>query len=493
MAISPNATGNKRLTVLEFATLIVLAALSFWAVRPLLEEWGLFNVIKTQGIGYILAYAESTPMRPLHLLAIALNWELGQGHLIGIAAGNAVMMVLRYGVARWAVSPVLAGNDRWVIATLAAVLPAWSGIWFGRFGAAQLSLIFFFAVIGFSLRLARKWSWSTALACVASVWLLLSVYQALALCLVAMPLFALLWQDGTRRADQATAPHWQFIRLAVTIGTGFVCYALYAIIASRLLGGGSYEATLAQGSSKLLTVAGIAQHVMRGYATAFARDLTLPLMLLLGYFVIGPALLQQRGERTFVSAQALFLLLVASLPLFSLIYMNELHIGDPDRVMLPVATAFVVALLSLMVRYRPSAGNLLASRQAAAIVLVLLVVGTLGAASAKKYADLQETVLAQTLNAVETQQPRSLLLHDATGRLGDVYTFLNPLFSEALAVHGHNVTALICTPRDIDRIHPDAQRYPIPTTQRCDEVAPMPAPVLVLTVRDENGTITVRP
>lgn len=493
MIISRSENHDKRLLALELATLFVLTVLTLWSVRPLLEEWGLLNVIKSQGLGYIKAFAQATPMRPLHLLPIALNWELGQGRPVGVAASTALMMIIRYGIARWAVSPVLQGYDRWVVAALAAVLVAWPGAWLGRFGAGQLSLIAFFAAVGFAIRLSQRWSIRSAIGCVASIWFMLSVYQALALCLIALPLFSLLWSKDADPAYRWPLARQRFIRIAVTVATGFLVYAIVAFVASRAMGGGGYEATLAQGSSKLMTVSGIANHVTRAYAAAYGRDTTLAFLLLLALCMLGPLLTRDGKGKTAWTAPALAVCLVLALPLFSLIYVNELHIGDPDRVTFPVATGFVLASLSLLARYCPPAGKVLPVRQASLIVAVLLVSSVVASVNVKKYADLQKTVLIQTVAAIGAQQPKSLLLHDATGRLGDVYTFLNPLFTEALAVYGRNVTTIICTPTGIDRIHPDAQRYPIGTTPRCEEVAPMPAPVLVLTVRNENGTITVRP
>lgn len=480
-----------RLLAVEFGTLFVLLALTLWSVRPLLEEWGMLHTFKINGFKYIWMFAESAPMRPLHLVPAGLNWAFGQGRPLGVAAATGFMLVMRYLVVRWAVTPLLGPYERWVVASMAAVLITWTGIWLGRFGPAHLSLILFFAAVGFSIRLCRQWTFTAAIGCIVSVALMLGVYQGLALCVVALPLFALLWNTPTATEAGGFSRYRRVVHLALTVASGFLAYGLYAVIATRVLGGG-YESTLAQNSGQLLTFAGMSGHVARAYSTAFGGTVVLPLLLLLAFYAAHVSMRGNVGRNEY-SAIGLAAFLVGSLPLFAVIYVNALHISDPDRVLFPVASAFVLVAISVLAWRRTAPIDLIRGREAACVVLVLLVASFIGASSVKKYGKLQENVIQQTVAAIGKQQPRSVLLHDTTGLLGDVYTLLNPLFTEALAVHGQTISATICTPNSIDRIHPDARRYPIPTTERCEAVQGLPAPVLNLTVRDEGGRITIRP
>lgn len=496
MATSTSTHSGRTLPALELGTLLILVALTFWSVRPLLEEWGLLHALNAQGIRYVGDFMSVIPMRPLHLVPSVLYWGLGQGHPFGVALGSALLLLMRYWVARWAVSPLLHGYDRWVLASLAAVLVVWPGAWLGRFAPAQLSAVLFFAALGFSIRLHQQWSIRSAIGCVASILGLLCMYQALALCLVAAPFFSLLWHRPDERLGSG-ARNGVF-RVGVPIASAFILYGVYALIVSRSFGGGGYEGTLAASSGRLLTVTGLATHIGRAYSTAFfgSSTLALPILLLLASYIFLGASQTSGGASTSLRRIGLALALVLTLPLFSLVYLNDAHIGDPDRVLFPVATAFVLVVASLMARNRAPSGHAsLALSQAGVVVMVLLAASVVSAVQVKRYATLQETVMSQTLQAIKGRQqpPQSLLIQDATGVLGDVYTYLNPLFTDALAVHGHEMPATICTLNGIDRIHPDAQRYPIDTTQRCAD-APVTKPSqMILTVRREDGRLTVRP
>jgi hypothetical protein len=58
-----------------------------------------------------------------------------------------------------------------------------------------------------------------------------------------------------------------------------------------------------------------------------------------------------------------------------------------------------------------------------------------------------------------------------TGKLGDVYTLYQTTLTDALALTGdERVMATICTPLSVDRVHPVANRFPIPSTQRCEDL-----------------------
>jgi len=494
MSISQQNSTHRQLRIAEFLTLFVLGLLTMWSVRPLLEEWGLFNAFNQQGLGFMKQFATSTPLRPLHLLPTALHWELGQGRSIGVALGTVVLLFSRYFIARWAVSPILSGTDRWIVATLAAVLLTWPGAWLGRFGPAQISAVYFLIAFGCAIRLHRRWSLGPAIGCVLSILFLLATYQALALLLVALPLFALIWNAPAAQADRGLLQAYRHeIAVAATIAFAFIAYGVYAVVVSQG-GSGGYESTLAESSGRLLTVSGIAAHVGRAYATAFGgHAAVLPLLLAVAFHLFHGQNFPQglRHPHLALLGVAGFVL---SLPLFSLIYVNELHIGDIERVQFPVATAFAVGCFSLLAwRCRKTLTPATSMVQACIVVGAVLAASLVSAYHVKKYALVQKAVLSQTLAALGTQKPASILIQDASGTLGDVYTFLNPLLTDALAVTGHYIPAIICTPLGVDRLHPDAQRYPIGTTQRCEELPPQAAPVLVLTARIENGALTLRP
>ena len=498
MKLAPGFKNEQnKLLLLELGTLLVLAALTLWSVRALLEEWGLFAAFNVHGLSYLQQFANMIPLRPLHLIPTAMYWELMQGRTSGVAVGTLLFTVLRYLTVRWAVSPLFKGHDRWIVATMAAVLLAWPGAWLGRFAPAQFSALLFFVALGCAIRLHRRWSVAAAAGAIVSIMMLLGSYQALALCLVALPLFALLWsaRNPSTPGLGLLAAHKAELRVALTIVLAFVLYGIYAVLVSRNSGGG-YEADLAQSSGRLLTVAGLSAHIGAAYMTVYgAAPLMLPLMLVLAFYLqTGRTAVGGHGASG-LRAPLLTAALVAALPLFSLIYLNAGHITDPDRVLFPASVAFVIVAISLLAwRHAAAAGSPdTGMPRALVIVAALLLAATVYAHHARQYANVQRQVISQAVVEIDARQPRSLLIQDATGTLGDVYTLLNPTLRQALAVHKRNVDATICTLSGVDRIHPDAQRYPISTTPRCEEVPAQPAPVLVLTARMENGILTLRP
>jgi hypothetical protein len=464
-----------------------------WAVRPLLEEWGLLNAFERHGLEYIHMFAVNIPLRPLHLVPASLQWLLCNGHPFGVAVATSLMLVLRYYVARWAVTPFLGGRDRWIAATLAAVMLSWPGAWLGRYVAAQATAVLLFAILGFCVRLHTRWSFIWALACIVCVIILCCIYQALALCLAALPLLALLWQP--LQSEQPTSRVRNLVgaaRIACVLIAGFIVYGIYAWFATRSAGGG-YEADLAVSSARLLTTSGLWAHITQSYLTAFGNSsFLLPLMLLfLSALLSGAISLEKSLQRKrFIVCLCVGALLVV--PLLSLIYVSEAHIRDIDRVLFPLTTGFTLLIISSMAWLRIPNDRVVGSNTAMSIVTVLLVCSASSAIDARRLWDVQRNVIGQVLKAINHSKPASVLLVDHTGELGDVYSFLNPTLGEALTNRGVPLQASICTPEPIERYHPIARRFPIPTTPRCDKCEQMPAPTLVLTVIRENGKLVIK-
>lgn len=434
-------------------------------------------------------------MRPLHLVPAALYWLLGNGQPMGVAAGTALMFALRYLVARWAVTPLLGGHERWIVASLAAVLVAWPGAWMGRYSAAQATAVLVFVILGACIRLYARWQWRWMLVCVGGVFALLCVYQALALCLLALPLLALLWRPLGPASEGAPAlPVREAVRVAVSLTIGALAYGIYAFVVTRNLGSGGYEAGLAGDAARLLTVNGLSSHIVQAYTTGFGNgSQVLPVLLLLGAAMLAPAVIALKQQRQRILLTLLTLVLILALPLCSMIYVSEAHIRDVDRVLFPLTTGFVLVCISLLAWVREIPGARVGRPVASAIVAVLLVSALLSAVEVRRYAVIQRSVLKQTISAIQNRKPASVLLVDTTGSLGDVYTFLNPTLGDALANRGFPIPASICTPVPVDRFHPVARRFPFEATPRCDKAPAMAAPTLVLTAGWNNGKIEIRP
>src|SRR5690606_7880948 len=114
----------------------------------------------------------------------------------------------------------------------------------------------------------------------------------------------------------------------------------------------------------------------------------------------------------------------------------------------------------------------------------------ISAVHVKRYSEIQNTVIGSTLSALGGAETAGVVIVDYTGTLGDVYTFLPPSLEAALSYYGKDVDANICTPLGVDRIHPIARRYPISSTQRCEEL-PDPVGSVILHARMVQGALQI--
>ncbi|MBE1159146.1 hypothetical protein [Dyella acidiphila] len=483
---------------LELLTLCVLMVIAFACVGPLLEEWGLLLAFHDYGLGYIATGFFHT-MRPLHLIAYATQWVLGAGHhpRLGVAAATAVFLLLRYFAARWAVSPLLTGHGRWVISTMAAVLVPWDGAWLGRYAPSQLSAVFFFLAFGCVIRLYPRWSVRWGAMCALCVLLLLATYQGLFLCIAVAP-FAILSLRGEGvdgRAETFATTINSMVRMYAAIALGGVVYGLYWLVISHVLGADLYEENIASGSGSLFTLPAVIAHVKAVVVTSYVKQPTvLPLLFAAIGMLCWPGMekLEQRSLQWRVMLLALLCLVL--MPLLGLVYVDALHLNDPQRITFPLSAGAVLlafALLNFFSRRRMQAVNAV---NGSMVVLILLInCGFLGNA-VRQDAVLQRNVITQALNVVKAHKSRTLVIEDMTGQLGDVYTLYQHTLSQALGASGtEGVEATICTPLSVDRIDPVARRFPISSTPRCEDLPELKSgpKAGVLVTRWNDGALEV--
>ena len=183
----------------------------------------------------------------------------------------------------------------------------------------------------------------------------------------------------------------------------------------------------------------------------------------------------------------LMISLVALLPILSLVYISDLHIHDTDRVLFPVSVGFVLLCVSVLNQSRTEYSSHMSVLRACVAVTVMVIASSSLAVGFWVDGQNQKIVISKTLDALKNNDSQSVVIVDTTGVLGDVYTLLGTTLRDALAVYGRRVTATICTPLSIDRRHPDARRYPIKSTGRCEELLAKSSNSLILTARWENG------
>lgn len=451
------ASESRSLLAFEIVTVGLLFALAVWSIRPLLEEWGLFLAFNLHGLQYFAQLFDQSPIRPLHILPYWLQWAAAGGRPVGVGILCGLLMVLRYLVVRWAVSPILPGPQRAAFALLCAVCLGWQGLWFGRFSAAQISSILFFATLGFAIRLCIQPRIGAMVAAGFCVLLFLPIYQAPLLVAALLPFLALFgcWTESPR-----IPPLRRFLLVGIPLLLGVGLYVGYCVAAYLLIGAG-YEANV---QTLELTQAGIFTNISQAYRAAFvATPFTLPFYGLV--LCVFSAFAARRSPAP-LRRLLLLSLLTTGLPLLSLIYLYPPHTNDPERMLYPAYLGFSLIALAALAG-RPGAAPQPADRTILMLALPLLAWAAICAADVRGLWALQSYVLGTTANIADARQTRSILIVDRTGRLGDVYTLYASTVSEALISQGKPLDVAICTPAEVDRIHPVAKRFPLQTTPRC--------------------------
>jgi hypothetical protein len=466
----------------ETFTILLLAIASLWAVRPLLEEWGMFRAYNSAGLSYLATIFPLISMRPLHLTPSALQWLAGGGQVWGVGVVAAFMLVARYLVVRWAVTPVLSPVQRWAFATACTVLVGWPALWLARFHPAQLSATLFFVLLGLSIRLNIRNSLLPYIAGALSLCALLMVYQALALLVCAIPVIAYLWVPHGQSSD-ISARVYRSARSSVMVGGGFALYAIYAAAIYTVMDG-VYEVAMAATARQTNPVMLLLGNIPTAYKATFERSPeSLGLLMVLLCFAASE-LDKRRGEAYAV----LGLLAALCLPLLSLVYISPGNLRDPERAMFPVACGAVVILLGLFILQRRKQ-----SRNPQYIILVgaLLASGAMSAQNARARWDFQEDIITQVTNLALATGAKRITIRDETGLLGDVYTFLDNVLTDAVATRGVEMQIKLCTPNGVDRIHPDAYRYPLTTTPRCAASTEQNAQTLEAVARMHESKVVI--
>jgi hypothetical protein len=185
---------------------------------------------------------------------------------------------------------------------------------------------------------------------------------------------------------------------------------------------------------------------------------------------------------------------LALLPLLALIYVSILHLHDPERVRFPIAVGEILLTFSLLVHLSKHHSNIVNRLNGTTIVLVLAVTSALTAFAVRKDDVLQQEVITQASSIVKDYKPKTLVVRDMTGTLGDVYSLYQTVLQDALFVDANeNISAIICTPLSVDRLHPIANRFQIASTPRCEDLSQLKgqkAPGLLVT-HWNNGSLQV--
>lgn len=455
---------NNKLELKEVLALLTLSLLSLLAVYPLLEEWGTLTAINASGFSYVTNFSDANVMRPLHLIPPYIMWLLGQGTEISVALFSILMINCRYFIVRWAVSPAVDKDSRFILALVAAVLPGWIGVWLGRFASAQFVSLLFFVGFGCCIRLSKSRSIKYYIILAVLVFLSLTIYQALFLAYVAIPIAFELFGAILGTEGSTKGMFKRLIETQASIFSGLFAYIVYVII-NATNGSFGYESALIGNPAEHITFQLLSDKIVAVYKSVYLENGFLLGIYLCLVYAVQPQDTNSLKLRRLVWVSFISCLL---LPLLSLSYVLILHLRDPDRTLFAVSAFFVVVLfLVLKENNKKTNWNLVSVSMSLVLIFCTLPM----VYSVYQYKSIQISIIDQINKLSSDLKNRPLILRDNTGKVGDVYTLLGGTLSEALAYKGQTIQATLCTPAGVDRRHVLAWRYPIYTTERCDDTA----------------------
>jgi hypothetical protein len=480
------------LWLVELATIASLALMSMVYARPLVEEWIDLVYFDNTGVGGYDSFARLSPLRPFGIAPTYLQWLIG-GDPWGFGIGFALILAAKYFAARWAIAGHITGLLRWLVVVMATVLLPWPGEWLQRYGAAQVSVVMFWLAVGCTLRLDRRPRVGWIAAGASAILIMLSSYQGLTLCVLLLPLLAVIAGTTTIRRPWTSRRAVADMMSACAIpAIGLLAYAVYSKVAPHLFGTGSYESGLVNTRQQLHSVSGLWSLIAAAYDTAYVENpWTVVVLGALITGIVGPRLLAVSSKVQQNWAIILCALALALLPLLALPFaVNTGFLTDDQKVDLPVAVGFVVLVMAAVIRY-PTPDNVsvrVGAQKVMGLIAVLLLISTaLLGNQVRRFNNVQESTINQTARLLAQHRANSVVVWDYTGKLGDVYSlyqFQNTL-SLALRARGIQVKyAVICTPRGVDRIQPYAQRFHWAQTPECLTLHP---PAHTLGISAMNG------
>ncbi len=463
--------------------LLIGLALAF--ARPQLEGWGILEVFRIAGVaGAFEQFLRGAPTRMLEPVPLAIAWVLGHGAIWALAFVYGVELAAKYAVARWAVSPLISGAGRWVIGTLAAVMLPWAGQWRGHNMAQQLAAALMLVAVGGSLRLRKRFHLAWFGLTSAAVVLSLLTYEALILCALVIPLIVLSCGGEPGRSSIRSAA-----RSGLPIISGVIVYGLI-YWTQIVMSGKNYHSTLLSGPQPWKTPLTL---FTRLYETTYVDSpWTLALLVALMACLVGSAILALPDSRERLASAVVITVAVLLLPLLSLPYaVNFYFLSDIERVGFPLGFGFFLLCVAALSKFsRPDCCSLSKSIPAEiVIVAVLLTSAAANAYNSFRPYRLQRLVLDQTKALVRENNAQLVLLRDWTGTLGDMYTFaVASTLQEAMSVEGLPIEIALCTPTNIDRLHPMMWKVHGTTgVPRCEALPPAARPQLLLDLRPQTA------
>ena len=480
-ASHPLLTQDRKLLALEAVTVLLVAGLALWSVRPLVEEWG--TLANFRDAGPLYPWGGMLPqmaLRPLHMAGYLLQWVAGGGAPIGVAIAAAMIMVARYFVVRWAFSPFVGREARWVLATLGAVMFMWPAAWLGRFVAAQIAVLLFFAALGLSLRFMQRGPSGYLLLGTLIGFVSLLFYQGLALL---MPYASLVCLILSRHAGRSWS---ESVARSATMSLPLLAYIAYYVYITNVIGLDVYEDHGVQSNLNTSNLLTIVLSCYKSVNTDSVWIIAVLVLLLVAIFVNS-----KNGVPLKYVVYAVATVFV--LPMTGIVYGDSVRLFDSDRILFGISAGYIVLLFSVIV---------LSEDRFNLIMATSLVVGSI-ALSLIFIRDVvviwrvQNELISYLVDDQMIGDDDTLLIQDDTGLYANLYTFptefrsetyVNQYLGSALALVGKTRSVFICTEGKPRRLV--VERYRAFAIPSCDDDA-LPVPDIRLIVTSRRNGIAV--
>jgi hypothetical protein len=453
----------------EVVTVVTLVALCLLFARPELETWGVFATMRDHGFfGSLEIYYAGAPSRLLEPFPLGMAWLIGGGAAWAVGVVYAAIIIAKYAITRWAVIPIARGPKTWVLATVGAVMLPWAFHWRGHNLAQQLSSAFLLIAVGTTLRLRSRFSLRLALLGTGAVLFSLLTYEALIVCAIAIPLLA-----GVKAEKPAVA----ILRACWSVYPGCAAFVILFFVAQQTAtAAASYHSILSHGDAypRPLKALGTV------YWTIFVEC---PWTLTLAG--IGAGLIACSAPTRQLRLMSLFGIGVILLPLLAAPYAVNLYfLSDTERVGLPAGFGFFL-LLTGVAAFCYEIMPLIAS----VVVGTILLGTTINAYQTYQPYRLQRSLIDQLKQILREHPAPTIIARDWSGKFGDRYTFVNKeVLPAALKAESVVISAVLCTPPGVDRVHPAMNRLGSPSQlPRCDSLPIIPGARINVDIRNLPG------
>lgn len=394
--------------------------------------------------------------RPLSATPHTVIWYFFEGSHFGYFIVSSFLMLFR-GATIFLLAKELK-NNVWFLSLAAMLVPLWGAIFNERFIGAQLSLNFGILAICLYIKNHQK----------LSVFVMLLATFAYPPIVLAAPIAILIFKGQAPSAKSSILPSL-FSKAALLIPLA-IYVAWLSII--RFFGNESYDTAVSGIPPMRMALQNL-------FETLVVENTIKTLLISILPVVLAKTLLPSLN--LFIILGTTFFIFISPLPYARV----AIHLNDPERVFFPISSTVLFIFILHLSSVRPNTENKSLGKNS--LFAYLLSGAFFLGLSLCYWIPVQHNnrqFLAELNKQINlTQDATSLLVRDNTGYLGDVNTFYGDAKLEDILTGGNSLLAairidrpsfessLICTPSSVERRHPVAANFPIPTTRRCEDIA----------------------